>query len=259
MSDSKQLSKARYTEHAAAYVTSQTHAKGADLDRLVTIAQPEAHWHVLDIATGGGHTALKFAGHVATVIASDLTPRMLEKAEAHLTAQGADNVRYQIADAEDLPFEEDLFDLVTCRIAPHHFPDAAQFVREAARVLKVGGLLLVQDHVLPDDTTTAAVVDGFEALRDPSHNHAFSQVRWEAMFVEAGLSIDHAEQLIKRHDFADWTARQACDAAIIAELTQIVATASEAVHAWMQPENWGTESASFVNHHLIIAGRKDSV
>ena len=129
--DSKSLSQARYTQFADGYVTSETHASGSDLDRLIAIAQPAPHWHALDIATGGGHTALKFAPYVAHVIASDLTPRMLESARRHIVDdKGAANVSFREADAEDLPFECDRFDLVTCRIAPHHFPDAQRFLRE---------------------------------------------------------------------------------------------------------------------------------
>lgn len=62
--DSKALSEERYTQYAEGYVTSQTHAKGSDLDRLIAIAEPQSDWVALDVATGGGHTALKFAPHV---------------------------------------------------------------------------------------------------------------------------------------------------------------------------------------------------
>ncbi len=81
MSDAKDLNKQRYSEFADDYVTSITHAKGADLDLLIEFAQPERSWHVLDIATGGEHTALKFAPYVDSVIAIDLTPAMLQSAE----------------------------------------------------------------------------------------------------------------------------------------------------------------------------------
>ena len=73
--DSKSLSRKRYTRFAEGYVTSKTHAKGTELDRLVEIAQPQPDWVVLDVATGGGHTALKFAPLVAQVIATDITFR----------------------------------------------------------------------------------------------------------------------------------------------------------------------------------------
>ena len=93
--DPKSLSQARYTRFADGYVTSETHAHGSDLDRLIAIAQPQAHWQALDIATGGGHTALKFAPRLAHVIASDLTPRMLEKARRHIVGdKGATNVSF---------------------------------------------------------------------------------------------------------------------------------------------------------------------
>ncbi|MBN1934676.1 MAG: HAD-IA family hydrolase, partial [Anaerolineae bacterium] len=118
--NSKTLSRGRFGQFAQRYVTSRSHAQGNDLNRLLDIAQPQPHWHVLDVATGGGHTALKFAPYVASVVASDLTPAMLDAAKAFITAQGAGNVQFKLADAEALPFDAATFDLVTCRIAPHH-------------------------------------------------------------------------------------------------------------------------------------------
>ena len=96
-SDPQSLSRERYSRFAAAYVTSVTHASGPDLAHLLQMAQPEEHWQVLDIATGGGHTALTFAPHVASVVASDLTPAMLEQAAAHIRAQNIHNVSYREA------------------------------------------------------------------------------------------------------------------------------------------------------------------
>ena len=256
MTDSKRLSRDRYSQFAAGYVTSATHSGGADLDRLLAIAQPQPAWQVLDVATGGGHTALKLAPHVRKVVAIDLTPEMLDKAEAFIRSQGAENVVCQPADAEELPFGDEQFDLVTCRIAAHHFPDAARFVREAARVLKTSGMLLVQDHVLPDDALTARVVDAFEKIRDPSHNHAFAKEAWFGMFTTAGLTVEHSEVIVKRHAFIPWAERQGCSAGCVTRLVEMVIGASEEVKDWMKIEAWGTSGASFVNHHLIIAGRK---
>lgn len=256
MSDSKSLSKERYNQFAEGYVKSQSHAKGADLDRLVELAQPQANWVALDVATGGGHTALKFAPHVAQVIASDLTPNMLEAAQRFIIGQGVTNIDFRLADAENLPFEDATFDLVTCRIAPHHFPDAFKFVQECYRVLKSGGILLVQDHVLPDNENAARYVDAFEKLRDPSHNRAFAEYEWTGMFLDAGFTVEHTEQLTKRHNFVEWTERQECTPEVIMRLTVMLRQAPQAAANWLEAEHIGTESASFVNHHLIILGRK---
>ncbi|MDE3230774.1 MAG: methyltransferase domain-containing protein, partial [Chloroflexota bacterium] len=104
---------ATFAPNAEAYVTSESHAGGADLARLVEVAAPTSADHALDVSTGGGHTALALAPHVARMVASDLTPRMLAAARAHHIAQGATNVDYVIADAERLPFLDASFDLVT--------------------------------------------------------------------------------------------------------------------------------------------------
>jgi ubiquinone/menaquinone biosynthesis C-methylase UbiE len=257
--ESKTLSQERFGKFANGYVTSQSHAKGYDLDRLVDTAKPQVDWLMLDVATGGGHTALKFAPHVHKVIATDLTPKMLSAAENFIGAQGVTNVAFEPADAEELPFEDGIFNLVTCRIAPHHFPDCARFIQEGSRVLKSGGLLLVQDHVLPEDAVAARYIDNFERLRDPSHNRAFSYTEWTGMFEQAGLQVTHTEKIVKRHQLLPWAERQGCSPEIIEQLRQILAAASPGVAKWLQVEAMDTPKTSFVNHHILIAGRKPSV
>lgn len=254
--DFKGLSQERYGRFAESYVTSKTHAAGEELQRLVEIADPQPDWTVLDVATGGGHTALRFAPYVARVIATDITPAMLEKARAFITGQGVENVAFESADAEDLPFKDTSFDLVTCRIAPHHFADAARFVQEGARVLRHGGLLLVQDLVLPDDERAARYIDVFEKLRDPSHNRGYAESEWLSMFLTAGLAPERREQIVKEHQFEPWAQRQACTPETIENLVRMVAEASEPVLTWMQPRNFGRADASFVNNHILIAGRR---
>lgn len=254
--NSKNLSQDRFGRFAQGYVDSQTHARGYDLNRLLELAQPQPDWLVLDIATGGGHTALKFAPHVAKVVATDITPKMLDAAEKFIIEKGISNVEFKPADAEDLPFENEAFDLITCRIAPHHFPDCARFIREAARVLKVGCQLLVQDQVLSEDPATAQYMNDFERLRDPSHHRAFSGSQWVSMFEAAGLIVEHHEQFTKRHNLLNWVKMQGERPEILAALTQKVIDAPQGAAQWLQAQDVGTPEASFVNHHIIIAGKK---
>jgi ubiquinone/menaquinone biosynthesis C-methylase UbiE len=256
VAEQETLAQERFGRFAQGYVTSKTHARGEELDGLVAIARPQPEWIVLDVATGGGHTALKFAPLVDRVVATDITAKMLENAEQFIASSGIGNVTYEFADAGDLPFEEGTFDLVTCRIAPHHFPDCPRFVHEGARVLKTGGLLLIQDHVLPEDDETARFVDAFEKLRDPSHQRAFSESEWVAMVKGAGLQVEHTEQVIKQHEFLPWTKRQGCRPETVERLSGMLLRAPAPVVEWMQPCSFDTPDATFVNRHIIIAGRK---
>lgn len=97
---------------------------------------------MLDVATGAGHTALLFAPYVAQVVAGDVTFSMLRTTAELAAARGIGNVVPAGADAQALPFAADSFDLVTCRLGAHHFPQVAAFVAEAARVLRPGACWL---------------------------------------------------------------------------------------------------------------------
>jgi ubiquinone/menaquinone biosynthesis C-methylase UbiE/catechol 2,3-dioxygenase-like lactoylglutathione lyase family enzyme len=198
---------------AAAYISSPTHAAGDDLARLVELAQPAETDLALDISTGGGHTALALAPHVARVIASDLTPRMLDAARDFISAQGVTNVEYVVADAEGLPFLDETFDLVTVRIAPHHYADVRAAVREMRRVLKRHGRLVVVDNIAPEDPTLDTLANEWEKRRDPSHVREYTAVQWRAFIAEAGLIQEQLESRSKSHAFQAWVERTGMPAA----------------------------------------------
>jgi SAM-dependent methyltransferase len=199
---------ARFGVAAGNYVTSAVHARGDDLPRLVELAQLGGDERVLDVATGGGHTALAFAPHVSEVVASDLTPDMLAAAEEFIRGRGVENVSFERADAEDMPFADGCFDVVVCRIAAHHFPDPGSFVREAARVLISGGRFLLDDNVAPEDPEMDRFMNRFEKWRDPGHVRAHRVSEWRAMMERVGLGVEHVEPPGRKpYPFEEWTSR----------------------------------------------------
>jgi ubiquinone/menaquinone biosynthesis C-methylase UbiE len=97
---------------------------------------------VLDLASGTGEPALSLAKAVAPkgrVVATDLVPEMLEFAKVNAAAQGLSNIDFRLADAEQLPFNDQEFDRVTCRFGIMFFPDIPKAMSEIRRVLKPGG------------------------------------------------------------------------------------------------------------------------
>jgi ubiquinone/menaquinone biosynthesis C-methylase UbiE len=216
---------------AQAYVESAYHARGPDLARLVELAAPQPTDLALDISAGGGHTALALAPHVAHVIASDLTPAMLAAARAFLASRGVANVAYVVADAEHLPFLDASFDLVTVRMAPHHYADVRAATQEMARVLRPDGRLMLIDSVAPADAALDVFVNAIERRRDPSHVRSYTEREWLDLLRTAGLVVAHAEQRRTTIDFVDWTARSGMPAEACAALEHDMLAAPPTIRA----------------------------
>ncbi len=195
--------------HADQYVTSVTHARGADLAPLVEGLRPDPHAIVLDVATGGGHVANALAPNVRQVVALDLTRPMLEAAKAFSERSGHSNILFVQGDAESLPFADNSFDIVACRIAAHHFPNPEHFVSQVARVLKPLGRFGLIDNIAPEAKDSAEFINHVEKLRDVSHVWCHPISAWTAWLNQAGFQILHQESWPKRYQFASWVARMA--------------------------------------------------
>ena len=106
---------------------------------LLEVAQVRPGMRVLDLASGTGEPALTLAAAVGPdghVTATDLVEEMLAAVGEKAGARGLANVTARQAAAEALPFADESFDLVTCRLGVMHFADPAAALREARRVLR---------------------------------------------------------------------------------------------------------------------------
>lgn len=110
-------------------------------DALVEYAQPAPGMRVLDLASGTGEPAISLAlrvGGEGHVTALDLSADLLEIAAQRAQARGLNNLAIQQADAHNLPFPADIFDLATSRFGVMFFRDPELALREVLRVLRPG-------------------------------------------------------------------------------------------------------------------------
>jgi len=242
----------QFGKNATEYLTSTPHALGKSLERLVALTAPQKTWRALDVATGGGHVAYVFAPHVERMWATDITQEMLDMVKGEAAKRGLTNIRTAYAKAEALPFEDASFDLVICRIAPHHFDSIVQFLGEVHRVLKPNGVFAVVDNVVPDGSV-GDYVNAFERFRDPSHLRAWPMDEWRTALKQAGFTIGHEEQIYKTMEFKSWAARH--DANMQAFLRAMLAQATPEVKSVIEPKGEGADLTFRLCEGLFIAKR----
>lgn len=255
--DIKSKVQQQFGASADGYAVSDVHAKGESLGVLLELVQPQPAWQALDIATGAGHTALTFAPHVAHVVATDLTEPMLQKTAELAAQRGLTTVETKYADAESLPFDDASFDLVTCRLAFHHFPDPHQALSEFARVLKPGGVLGFTDNVTVPDKQAAGYYNAYEKLRDPSHNWVYPLVRLQAMLEKAGLKVVATREMSKEFEFHNWADRQHVSEANKEKLQEMMRNIPEALQPLFTPR-WADDTMYFSLWEVVIVAKKEA-
>jgi SAM-dependent methyltransferase len=199
-----------WSDRAELYRSSAIHSAGEDLDLVVAWCEPAAGVNVLDVATGGGHVARRLREAGANVVTVDPAPGM----QADV-----------IAPAEHLPFADDSFDAVACRVAAHHFADALGALKEMARVAS-------DRVVLCDNTFVSESSEEADRLRDPSHVRNYGVAEWESFFELAGLDIVEQRFMERPLEVEPWLERTATPAADAARVRELLG--DRIVDGWMQ-------------------------
>ncbi|MCL5882273.1 MAG: methyltransferase domain-containing protein [Candidatus Thermoplasmatota archaeon] len=255
--DRKRIVVEQFGKKAREYVESRGHAQGLDLQRIIEWSHPEKTWKALDIATGGGHVARTLHPYVGLVIATDLTWNMLNAARDANIKAGADDIIYLVADAENLPFLDETFDMVTCRIAPHHFTDKGAFIREVSRVLKSKGIFIMIDNVVPGDAELGMIMNTFEKMRDRSHVECASVEDWKSMIMRNNLYILREEVEKKMYSFKEWVARTTESSEQVTQTEKFIKGMPERALDYFQVRTDNNKIVSLkVDQWMVMARRK---
>jgi SAM-dependent methyltransferase len=120
---------------------------------------------VLDLGSGGGIDAFLAANKVGTkgkVIGVDMTKEMIEKAQATAKKYGYENTDFRLGEIENLPIEDDSVDVIISNCVINLAPDKGKVFKEAHRVLKTGGRLMISDLVT-EEKLPQEITNSFEA------------------------------------------------------------------------------------------------
>jgi len=202
----KQSAKDRFGRRSGAYSKNSILLDKDHLNLIVDLTAPGGSDKVLDVATGNGFLAFEFAKRVseANVTGCDMTRDMLLVAESIQRERGLDNVDFRVMDVESLEFEDESFDIVSCRFAFHHFTDPGKAVTEMARVCKTGGKIVLVDGLSSEDSAKSEYHNRIEQLRDPSHVRLYSEPELVRMLKAAGLKVIHARNWDADFYFDEW-------------------------------------------------------
>jgi ubiquinone/menaquinone biosynthesis C-methylase UbiE len=252
----KRKTRAQFAGVAGRYRVSADHTDPDDRKILIAKLSLDPSHSVLDVATGGGHTAVAISTAVRSVISSDLTPEMLREARTLAREHGRGNIAFVAADAECLPFRTGSFDRVACRIAPHHFPDVRAAVAEFVRVLRPGGLVGVIDSIVPEDPALDAFLNGIEKVRDPTHVRSYRVEEWVSFLTEAGVDLVHASCAWKEHPFREWVTRTGIPEAVQREVEAMFLGGFPRARDFFRVRVEGDRVASYSDEKGIFVARK---
>ena len=121
-------------------------------DEIIQCLNPKSTDIILDIAAGTGEPGLSIAPLIkeGKIVITDLSEGMLNVAREKANKSGIKNLETKIADACNLPFDDNSFDGVSCRLGFMFFPDMNLAAKEMIRVLKPGGKLATTVWGLPE-------------------------------------------------------------------------------------------------------------
>ena len=184
--------------------------------RLIAWAAPRPSDRVLD--AGSGVLALAFAPRVESVVALEWDIRPRRPA----------NVVLEPAEAHDVPFPDDSFDIAACGPTFHHLTSPRAALKEMARVVRPGGRVVIEDIIASEQSVRARYQDRLERLRDRSHPAYLRLSQLVAYAGEAALNLRELRVQDLHREFNEWLIGGRSSPARIEHIRRLMSGAVEA-------------------------------
>lgn len=145
----------------------------------------KAKFHMLDVGCGTGELAYSLADHFndSKVRGIDISKTMLEKAGIKMKARK--NIVFDQGDVEELPYDNNSFDIITCSHSFHHYPNKDKAMAEMYRVLKPEGRLMIIDGCV--DVFLGKIVFDIVERMEKHVNHLFGN-EFRELFRKSGFN-----------------------------------------------------------------------
>ena len=172
------------------------------LDKLVASIPVSSSSNILDVAGGTGEVTFAICKrhHPAHIVLSDYTPAMLDVAKQRIAA--GDNrsvsVETQVVDAQDMPFDNASFDIVTMAYGIRNIPDRMRALREIHRVLKPGGTVAILEFSTPPLAPARAFYKAYLKWGIPAWGQLFTGKRDDFVYLADSIKAFPDQQAFAR-------------------------------------------------------------
>jgi len=226
---------------------------------------------LLDVAAGSGALSIPAARAGAEVVATDISPAMVERLETRAREEGLSNLEARVMDGHELEFEDGTFDIAGSQFGVMLFPDLPRGLSELARVTKPGGRVLVVTMGAPSEVeflgffleAVESAVPGFAGLPmdpPPLSFQVSDPGRLSEELADAGVTDVRVERANHRLAFEsggqlwDWvTASNPIGGEMVADLTEAQRAAVEEALDEKLAERSGGGGPAVLNNPVNIA------
>lgn len=191
---------------------------------FVEWCDPRPEDRALDVAGGPGALAAVLQPLVGSMTVLDTSARLLEFVP--------DGVARALGRAEQLPFDDATFDLVSCVNSLHHIARPPRALDEMARVLAPGGRIVLEDFIADDDPGRARRWEEIERLRDPEHGRLITAGEPRVPLLGAGLELDAEEAWLRVFEVEPWLEVAGCAGSAAEHARELIGGPTFELRVW---------------------------